>query len=185
MPITREIDNVSLSIGDKAPYFSLPATDGKIYSLIDFENASALAVIFTCNHCPQAKASEPAIIDLIRNFTDKNVNFVMICANDGESYPQDNFENMLNKSKSLGFPCPYLHDENQEVARAYDAACTPEAYLFDGSQKLVYHGRINDITPEGSRSDRHFLGDAITAVLSGEPIEVPSVPAIGCSIKWK
>ena len=180
----RDLSQTKLAIGDKAPYFSLPATDGRIYSLADFSNAPAFVVIFTANHCPYAQAYEPRICSLADHFKKKGVHLIAICANDGDAYPEDNFENMVARSQSSGFCFPYLHDESQTVARAYDAACTPEAYLFDQDQILRYHGLIDDNYRDPSAVKHQYLADAISSVLEHQPIVSPKTAAIGCSIKW-
>src|SRR5437762_1753302 len=127
----RHPSAVSFNLGEKAPYFSLPATDGKIYSLSDFTGSQAFAVVFTCNHCPYAQAYESRLTALVKRYHAAGLRMVAICANDADGYPEDSFPQMVERSRSLGFPFPYLHDENQSVAQAYDAACTPEVYLFD------------------------------------------------------
>ena len=182
----RTADSFKLALGDKAPYFSLKATDSKIYSLRDISaDARAICVVFTCNHCPYAQAYEKRLVDLAREYASRDVKFVAICANDANGYPEDSFERMIEKSESLGFPFPYLHDEKQITARAYDAACTPEAYLFDHEQRLVYHGSIDDNHQDPTSVEHHYLRDAIEAVLSERRPEVQLTGCLGCSIKWK
>ena len=181
----RQTAGLKLQLGDKAPYFSLKATDGKIYSISDFVSTKALVVIFTCNHCPYAQAYEGRICDLSREYQPRGAKFISICANDSTGYPEDDFDHMIEKSRSLGFPFPYLHDANQVMARAYDAACTPEVYVFDHEQRLRYHGRVDDNHRDATQVTSQDLRVALDAILSGEPPEVPLTPAIGCSIKWK
>lgn len=181
----RPSSGLKLQLGEKAPYFSLKATDSKIYSLSDFQGASALVVVFTCNHCPYAQAYESRIVDLAQRGKERGVKFVAICSNDPVGYPQDDFQSMVEKSKQLGYPFPYLCDDAQITARAYDAQCTPEAYLFDPQMRLQYHGRIDDNYQNPLLVERHELGDAIDAVLAGRSPEPQLTPAIGCSIKWK
>ena len=174
-----------LKLAERAPYFSLRATDGKIYSLSDFSDAPALAVIFTANHCPYAQAYETRIRELTERFSAHGVRIVAICSNDGDAFPEDNFENMVEKSKSLGFSFPYLHDESQDVARAYDAKRTPECYLFDSEQKLCFHGAIDDNFSDAGSVEFHYLADAIRALLRDEPVPNSITPILGCTIKWK
>ncbi|MCC6954578.1 MAG: thioredoxin family protein [Deltaproteobacteria bacterium] len=181
----RTADSFKLALGDKAPYFSLKATDSKIYSLRVFADSKALCVIFTCNHCPYAQAYEKRLIDIALAYAPKNIRFVAICSNDADGYPEDSFERMVEKSQTLGFPFPYLHDEKQIAARAYDAACTPEAYVFDGEQRLVYHGSIDDNHKEPAEVKAHYLRDALDAILSERQPEIPLTGCLGCSIKWK
>ncbi len=175
----------TLVIGEKAPYFSLPATDGKIYSLSDFVDCRALLVIFTCNHCPYARAYESRLVELSKKYLPQGVGFVSICANNAEDYPEDSFTQMVEKSKTLGFPYPYLHDNEQNVARAYDAACTPECFLFDRERKLVYHGWVDDNHQRPELVNAPDLKDAIDAVLAGNTPAKQLTPMLGCSIKWR
>jgi len=175
----------TLLISETAPYFSLPATDGKIYSLSDFVDCQALVVIFTCNHCPYAKAYESRLCELARRFTPQGVGFVGICSNDAEDYPEDSFEQMVERSKTLGFPFPYLHDTTQNVARAYDASCTPECYLFNRERSLVYHGWVDDNHLRPDLVSSSDLKNAIEAVLRGETPKNQLTAVIGCSIKWR
>lgn len=181
----RDATGSKLKLGDKAPYFSLKGTDGKIYSLEEFKDAKILAVIFTCNHCPYAQAYEQRICSLAELYRPRGVQFVTICSNDSRGYPQDSFDNMVEKSKSLGFPFPYLQDETQVTAKAYDAACTPECYVFDSERKLRYHGRVDDNHRDPAHVTHHDLADAIEALLEGTVPEIPLTPAMGCSIKWR
>lgn len=181
----REASGLKLALGDKAPYFSLPATDGKRYSLTNFNAKQALVVIFTCNHCPYARAYEERICELARTYQGAGAQFLAVCANDSDGYPEDDFAHMVERAKELKLPFPYLHDSDQSVAKAYDAACTPEVYLFDSEQKLRYHGRIDDNYQDPSLVNEHNLRDALDAVLAGEEPPQALTPAIGCSIKWK
>jgi len=181
----RDASGLKLQLGAQAPYFSLKGTDGKIYSLEEFTEAKALVIFFTCNHCPYAQAYEQRICALSELYRPQGVQFIAICSNDSRGYPQDSFENMVEKSRQLGFPFPYLHDETQITAKAYDAACTPECYLFNAERKLCYHGRIDDNYRDPSHVTRSDLADAIEAVLEGRTPDSPLTSAIGCSIKWK
>ena len=181
----RQAQAVTLLVGEKAPYFSLPATDGRIYSLSDFASSRALLVVFTCNHCPTSRAYEGRLGDIARRYRSEGLGLVAICSNDQDDYPEDSFEQMVEKSKSMGFPYPYLHDEKQIVAKAYDAACTPEAYLFDSSMKLAYHGWIDDNADHPQAVTAPDLQIAIEAVLAGKVPEKQLTPVIGCSIKWQ
>ncbi|MFN8391009.1 MAG: thioredoxin family protein [Bdellovibrionota bacterium] len=181
----RPANEVTLLIGEKAPYFSLPATDGKIYSLSDFAECRALLVVFTCNHCPYSRAYEQRLCELASRYRPEGMGMVAICANDADDYPEDSFEQMVEKSKSLGFAFPYLHDEKQVVARAYDAACTPEAYLFDREMKLAYHGWIDDNSQHPEKVTSPALKNAIEAVLAGQTPSPQLTPVLGCTIKWQ
>jgi peroxiredoxin len=168
-------------IGEKAPYFCLPSTDGKLYSLSSFENASCIVVIFTSNHCPYAKLYESRMISLYNELKVQNVEFLAICSNDGSAFPEDSFEQMKTKE----FPFPYLHDETQIVAKSFDAQATPEVFVFDKNYILNYHGAIDDNPESLGFVKKHLLRDAVTAVINNRPVETPEAPLIGCSIKWK
>jgi peroxiredoxin len=183
--MNREATGLKLPLGSTAPYFSLKGTDSKIYSLPEFAEAKVLVVIFTANHCPYAQSYEKRICSLAEIYRTQGVQFVAICSNDAKGYPEDNFENMVRKSEQLGFPFPYLQDETQVTARAYDAACTPECYVFDYERKLRYHGRVDDNHRDPTLVAHHDLADAIEALLAGKEVAEPLTPCIGCSIKWK
>lgn len=176
---------MKLALGEKAPYFSLRGTDSRIYSLSEFADCTAFVVIFTCNHCPYAQANEQRIVELANEFQPRNVKFVAICANDSNGYPEDSFERMVEKAKAVGFPFPYLHDQDQFTAHAYDAQCTPEVYLFDHNLALVYHGSIDDSPRDPSKVTKRFLHNALTATLASQTPTEPLTQVIGCSIKWK
>lgn len=181
----RPAASSTLCVGERAPYFSLPATDGKIYSLSDFVDARALLVVFTCNHCPYSRAYERRLVEIARRYAPQGLSLVAICSNNSDDYPEDSFDRMVEKSRTLGFAFPYLQDEQQIVARAYDAACTPEAYLFDASKRLVYHGWIDD-NHERPELVRHpDLVLAVEATLAGQLPARQLTPVIGCTIKWK
>lgn len=175
-----------LPIGTPAPPFSLPGTDGKTYTLDDFADAKALVIVFTCNHCPYAKAAEDRLIRLQADYADRGVRIVAINPNDDRAYPEDSFDEMKKRAKEKGFNFPYLRDETQEVARAYDAACTPDPFVFGPDRKLVYNGRIDDNWKDETRVTRHDLREVLDAVLEGREPRLPEVvPSMGCSIKWR
>ncbi|MFA5352056.1 MAG: thioredoxin family protein [Candidatus Gracilibacteria bacterium] len=162
--------------------FSLPATDGKNYSLADFAKQKVLVVIFMCNHCPYVKAVLPRLNTLAEEFKKKGVGFVGINANDSTDYPEDNFEMM----KEIEIAFPYLHDESQEVATAYKAVCTPDIFVYDAERKLSYHGRIDDNWKDAEAVKQQDLKNALEKILAGEKIPRENqIPAMGCSIKWK
>lgn len=177
------------SIGEwEALEFELPGTDGKTYSLADFSNAKGLVVVFTCNHCPYAKAAWPQLITLADEYKDKKIAFVGINPNDEISYPEDSFEQMKQKVKEWGINFPYLQDKSQEVAKVYDAQCTPDVYLFKQKNKkfvLYYRGRITDNWQEPERAKSYDLKDAIDSLLAGSSPPTDQIPSMGCSIKWK
>jgi peroxiredoxin len=171
--------------GTKAPAFSLPGVDGKTYSLDSFSDAKLLVVIFTCNHCPYAQALEPRFIELQRDYAAKGVKLVGINSNDSKAYPDDAFEPMQERVRTHGWNFPYLHDATQQVARAYDAACTPDIFVFDAERKLRYNGRCDDNWKEPEKVTRRELRMALDSLLAGKPLDFEVVPALGCSIKWK
>jgi len=175
----------NLAIGDKALDFNLPATDGKSYSLGSFQDKKAVAVVFSCVHCPYVLAWEDRLIKLQNEFAGNGVAFVFICSNDAVKYPQDGFDNMQAHAEEKNYPFPFCHDESQEVATAYGAERTPEIFLFDGDGKLAFHGAVDDNYDNPSAVKEHYLRDAIEAVIAGKAPAQPAVAPRGCSIKWK
>lgn len=174
-----------MELGTPAPAFDLPATDGKTYSLASFADAPALVVVFTCNHCPYAKAVEDRLVELQREYAPRGVRLVAINPNDEVAYPDDSFPAMVERAKKKGFNFPYLRDAGQEVARAYDAACTPDIFVFDAARKLAYNGRLDDNWQQPEQVQRQDLRRALDAVLGGRSVDFDVVPSMGCSIKWK
>ena len=174
----------STQTGAPAHDFTLTATDGRPWTLADFAGAKALLLVFTCNHCPYALAVEERLIAIAREFAPQGLRMALICSNDAEKYPEDSFVNMQRRAAEKVYPFPYLHDETQQVARAYGAVCTPDPFLFDAELKLVYHGRVDDHWTDPAAVTKHELRDAIAAVLAGKQ-PAPAKPAMGCGIKWK
>jgi peroxiredoxin len=175
-----------LPLGSKIPSFRLPDAAGKMASLDDFKNPSAYLVIFMCNHCPFVKHVKGELASLAREYVAKNVAIVGINANDAENFPEDSPAKMAEVAKSAGYVFPYLYDGTQETAKAYRAACTPEFYLADKSQKLVYRGQMDssrpgNLIPVTGGDLRRALDD----VLSGRLPPEEQMPGIGCNIKWK
>lgn len=178
-------DNSSvLKIGDRMPHFSLKATDGLIVDSSIIHDP-ILVVIFTCNHCPYAKAYEDRLIALQKHFDPEGVQFILINSNDAENYPDDSFLSMKERHDEKAFPFPYCVDESQAVAKSFDALCTPHCFVFDGKRELKYKGRIDDNWQEPKKVTEHNLKDAISALLQGEEPPAHEMNAIGCSIKWK
>lgn len=173
-----------LEVNDQMPEFALPATDGMTVksSLI---RDPVLVVIFTCNHCPYAKAMEGRIIELAKHFDEEGAQFVLISSNDPTDYPEDSFENMKKRHDEMQYPFPYCFDESQEVAKAFGALCTPHCFAFNQERKLKYKGRVDDNWKEPEKVTEHNLRDAIAAMLKGEEPPMHEANAIGCSIKWK
>jgi peroxiredoxin len=164
--------------------FTLPATDGQTYSPSDFDDKKILAIIFMCNHCPYVKAVIDRLIAIQSDYAEKGVQLIGINANDSENYPEDSFEAMQEWVEEIGINFPYLHDESQEVAKAYQAQCTPDIYVFDQKRQLAYHGRIDDNWQDESLVTKQDLRTALDAILEGQ--EIPEqYPSMGCSIKWR
>lgn len=174
-----------MPIGTPAPPFSLPGVDGKSWSLGSFSDAEILVVVFTCNHCPYAKASEDRLIEIQDDYRDQGVRLVAINPNDDRKYPDDSFAKMKERAADRGFNFPYLRDESQEVARAYDAACTPDIFVFGRDRKLIYNGRIDDNWQHPEQVKRRDLRAVLDAALKGKTVGFEHVPSMGCSIKWK
>ena len=179
------IHDVKLKIGDKAPDFSLPGIDGKAYSLNNFRNKNILVVVFMCNHCPYVQGSIERIKAIQSDFGIKGVQVIGINSNDEVNYPEDSFDKMIemNKIKKLNFP--YLRDEDQKVANAYGAQCTPECFVFDGHRSLRYHGRIDNSPKDPNAVQTTDLRNAIEALIHNQKVSIEVAPAIGCSIKWR
>ena len=176
-----------LSLGTKAPDFTLSDTvSGKRISLKDIQSDVATVVMFLCNHCPYVIHVNEQVVQLAKEYQELGVNFVAISANDVENYPQDAPDKMTIHAKEVGYTFPYLYDESQEVAKAYDAACTPDFYIFNGQNRLVYRGQLDDSRPNsGKPVTGEDLRTALDAALVGRPIAALQKPSAGCGIKWK
>jgi len=180
------VNSTMLPLGTKAPDFKLPDTNGKTVSLSHFQSAPALLVIFMCNHCPYVKHIRAGLAQLARDYLPKGVAVLGINSNDVQNYPADSPANMAYEVKSAGYLFPYLYDESQAVAKAYHAACTPDFFLFDKEQRLVYRGQLDDSRPGNNLPvTGNDLREALDAVLSGQPVPTRQKPSIGCNIKWK
>ncbi|MCI0405839.1 MAG: thioredoxin family protein [candidate division Zixibacteria bacterium] len=173
-----------LPIGETGPAFALVGTDGKTYSLADYEDKKGVAVIFTCNACPYAKAFEDRINKLAKEYQAKGVAFVAINPNDPDRVPEDGYDQMVKRAKEKRFVFPYVYDSTSEVAAAYGAKVTPHVFLLDGNFKLVYRGRVEDET-DAKKSKSRDLKNALNALLAGKKITVAETKAFGCSIKWR
>jgi peroxiredoxin len=176
-----------LALGTNAPEFVLPDTiSGKELSLESIRSDLATVIMFICNHCPYVKHVNKELVRLANDYQPQGVAFVAISSNDVEAYPADSPERMKEVAEEQGFPFPYLYDEEQSVAKAYQVACTPDFYVFDGQMKLAYRGQLDGSRP---RNDVPLTGEdvraALDAILAGEPIADEQWPSIGCSIKWK
>lgn len=174
-------------LGSSAPNFVLPNTvSGKDISLDDIRSDIATVVMFICNHCPFVKHVRTELAQLAQDYQPKGISFVAISSNDVENFPDDSPEKMKQTAENLGYVFPYLFDESQEVARAYDAACTPDFYIFDGDLKLVYRGQLDDSRPDnGVPVTGSDIRAALDALLDGRPVATDQKPSMGCNIKWK
>ena len=174
----------TLQLGAKAPDFTLPATDGKTYSLSDFDDHDTLVIFFSCNHCPFVTGSDEVTRKTAEQFTRKGVAFVAINSNSVNTYAEDSFDHMVTRMKELKFPWTYLRDESQDVARAYGALRTPHFYIFDQQRSLVYTGRGVDNPRDASKITVNDLDTALDEHLAGKPISTPVTNPIGCNVKW-
>lgn len=175
---------MAIDVGKPMIDFTLPGVDGKAYSPADFADKPVLVVAFWCNHCPYVRAYEERTIALAKEFA-QSVAFVAINANDALKYPEDSFENMQVRAKEMGYPFVYLHDESQQVARAYGATRTPEYFVFDSQRTLRYHGRLDDNWENPSEVKQQFLRDALNALIGNQQPQVTNTEPVGCTIKWK
>jgi peroxiredoxin len=179
------VNSTMLPLGTKAPGFSLPDTNGKLVSLADFKGAPALVVMFICNHCPYVIHLRAGLAQFARDCQARGVAVVGISANDSVEYPQDGPDKMREEVKLAGYTFPYLYDESQKVAQAYRAACTPDFYVFDKDQMLVYRGQFDDARRGNNLPvTGKDLRAAVDAALSGKEL-LEQKPSIGCNIKWK
>jgi len=175
-----------LPLGTSAPDFSLMNVDGRIVSLKDFDDAPALLVIFMCNHCPYVVHVADHLAQLAQEYMARGLAVVGINSNDVAGYPADSPEQMVAEAEARGYAFPYLYDETQEVAQAYQAACTPDLFVFDKKMKLAYRGQLDSSRPDsGIPITGQDLRAALDAVLAGQAPRVDQTPSLGCNIKWK
>jgi len=173
-------------LGTLAPDFHLPDTNGLIVNRDDFKDAPGLLVMFICNHCPFVKHIRRGLARFGRDYAARGLAIVAINANDAETYPNDSPEKMKEEALDAGYNFPYLYDESQQVALAYEAACTPDFFLYDRELRLVYRGQFDDSRPSNDRPVTGAdLRDACDALLAGEKLPTEQKPSIGCNIKWK
>jgi len=175
----------TLALGQAAPAFDLPGVDGRHYTLASFEDAQALVIVFSCNHCPYVVGSEDRMIAFYRDFAPQGVAMVAINSNETDNHPTDSFAHMVQHAQDRKLPFAYLRDASQDVARAYGALRTPHYYLFDGQRKLVYTGRMDDNPRDAAKARTHELRDAAEALLAGRQPPVALTNPIGCNVKWK
>ncbi len=176
-----------IPLGTQAPPFNLPDTvSGEMMSLEQLKSDRATVVMFICNHCPYVKHINSGLVELANDYLPQGVSFVGISSNDVEAYPDDGPERMKEVAQELGYPFPYLYDESQDVARDYQAACTPDFYLFDGQMKLVYRGQMDGSRPNsGQPVTGQDLRQALDDVLAGRPVDPEQKASLGCNIKWR
>lgn len=181
------VESTMLALGTPAPDFSLPdVVSGRQVCLADFTDAPALLVIFLCQHCPFVKHIQQELAQIGHSYGERGVGIVAISANDVAAHPQDSPEQLKAMAETLGFSFPVCYDETQETAKRYTAACTPDFFLFDQMQRLVYRGRLDDSRPSGPAPvTGQALRAALEAVLADRPITAEQKPSIGCNIKWK
>ena len=172
--------------GWAAPEFNLPATDGKNYTLNNIRGDNGTMIMFICNHCPYVIAIVDRMVRDAKELQGLGIGFAAICANDARTHPADSFDNMVGFAETNGFTFPYLHDENQEVARAYDAVCTPDFFGFDASLGLQYRGRLDESRASPAQPDaRRDLYEAMKHVAETGKGPQDQIASMGCSIKWK
>lgn len=176
-----------LALGTQAPEFRLPdVVSSKTVSLATFAGKKTLLVMFICRHCPYVQHVKEELARLGRDYAKKDVGIVAISANDAANYPEDAPASLNAMAQEEGFAFPFCHDESQETAKAYTAACTPDFFLFDASRRLVYRGQLDDSRPgNGKPVTGKDLRAAIDAALAGKPVNPDQKPSIGCNIKWK
>lgn len=176
-----------LPLGSRAPDFTLADTiSGRILGLSALQSPQATVLMFICNHCPYVKHVNAELLRLARDYQPRGIAFAAISSNDAAAYPEDAPDQMKQTAQRLGYPFPYLYDESQQVARAYQAACTPDFYVFDGGLKLVYRGRLDGSTPgNGLPLTGAELRAALDAVLAGRAVAAEQQPSLGCNIKFR
>lgn len=184
--MARTLSNM-LPLGTKAPDFNLFDTvSGAYLNLQELKGLKGTLIMFICNHCPFVKYVNSGISKLAKDYQHKGINCIAISSNDVENYPQDAPYLMKQNALNQGFVFPYLYDETQDVAKAYDAACTPDFYVFDKDLKLVYRGQLDDSRPEnGIQVTGKDVRNALDNILANKPVSPDQKPSIGCNIKWK
>ena len=173
-------------LGSPAPEFSLRGTDGRVYSLEDVAGERGTVIVFICNHCPYVKAVIGRLVRDAHALRDERVGVAAICSNDAMAYPEDSFENMQAFAQAHALPFPYLHDDDQAVAHAYGAVCTPDFFGYDAERRLKYHGRLDEgrTSPPSPAAPRELL-EAMRFVATTGSAPAEQRPSMGCSIKWK
>jgi peroxiredoxin len=181
-----ETKSTMLPLGTAAPDFSLPGVYGGTLSLSDVTAEKGMLMIFMCNHCPFVVHIADKLAELAKEYQAKGINFVGISSNDVETHPDDSFEKMKAEAEARGYEFAYLFDDDQSVAKAYKAACTPDFFLFDSNKKLAYRGQLDSSRPgNGIPVTGEDLTKAMDQLISGEEVPADQTPSIGCNIKWK
>ncbi len=181
-----ETRSTMLELGTPAPDFTLSSADGKPYSLADQSVDRGLLIVFICNHCPYVLHIASRLTEKIRDYQEKGISVVAINSNDYSAYPDDSPEKMTTLAASFRFTFPYLVDEQQEVAKRYQAACTPDFFLFDQDRKLIYRGQFDNARPgKNDPVTGEDLTAAVEALLARKPVASEQKPSMGCNIKWK
>jgi peroxiredoxin len=179
--------SVMVALGSKAADFTLPDTvSGASLSLSHLRGQVGTVIMFICNHCPFVKHVNNELVKLANDYAGRGIGFIAISSNDAVAYPDDSPANMKLTAASLHYPFPYLYDESQEVARAYQAACTPDFFIYDNTLHLVYRGQLDDSRPgNGIPVTGRDMRQALDHLVNGRPIPADQKPGIGCNIKWK
>ena len=177
----------TLPLGSKATDFELMDTvTDEFMTLQECKGLNGTVIMFICNHCPFVKHVNQELVRMAKDFKSKGINFVAISSNDAEKYPQDAPDKMKEHAKNEGYIFPYLYDATQKIAKAYQAACTPDFYVFNETLSLVYHGQLDDSRPGNEKTiDGYDIRHAIKAMLDHLPVNQNQKPSIGCSIKWR
>ncbi len=182
-----QAESIQSMLGTIAPDFTLLNTvSGKKVSLNELISYKATVMMFICNHCPFVKHVNTELVRLANDYMPKGISFIGISSNDAVSHPEDGPEKMKMVAKNLGYPFPYLYDESQQVAKAYEVVCTPDFYIYDKNLKLVYHGQLDDSRPSNNIPlTGKDIRSALDDILQGKAIPDDQTPSVGCSIKWK
>ena len=181
-----ETPSTMLPLGTRLPSFSLPDISGRMVTDADFADPLALAVAFICPHCPYVKHIRRALAQFASDYNGRDLAIVAVNSNDASAYPEDDLAGMQREAASTGYTFPYLRDEDQSVAKAFRAACTPDFFLFDRDRRLVYRGQFDSSRPNsGTQPTGVDLRAAVDALLAGKEISTTQRPSVGCNIKWK
>lgn len=171
-------------IGQSCPEFSCLALDGKTYSQADFSDSKIWVFMFICNHCPYVQAIEDRYLELAHSYDANDVQFIGVCSNDAERYPDDSFEALKENWLNKNFGFPYLFDETQKMAKDFGAVCTPDFFVYGSDRKLAYRGRLDDSWKEPEKVTRREMKEAIDLLLEKNEVVENQTPSMGCSIKW-